>query len=146
MEQICTRCSFICPRSCRSPSVARQYLDRGALPREGQAHHHEAVAHQNHFVELDDLLDEVGHLLQVVLFQLVVDALVHGAVVDFGEVDAGTGRSLCRGRGAGEGQELRQVDVVDCSEHEDALAFGGELALQVAGGSQHGLDGAHTII
>mmetsp|Transcript_116650 Transcript_116650/g.161923 ORF Transcript_116650/g.161923 Transcript_116650/m.161923 type:complete len:212 (+) Transcript_116650:1266-1901(+) len=56
-----------------------------SLACEGQAHNHEAVSNNHHFVELNDFLSEVINILKVVNLELVLNARVKVSVVGLWE-------------------------------------------------------------
>ena len=44
------------------------------------------------------------------------------------------------------GQEFGQVDIIDGFEEQDRFILVHVLELEVAGSSQHGLDGPHAVV
>eukprot|EP00964_Phaeocystis_antarctica_P055483 scaffold32640_cov63-Phaeocystis_antarctica.AAC.1 len=119
----------------------------GGLTREGQPDDHEAVAHEEHLVDLEHLGDEGGHLLQPLLVEDGLHRAPEQVVVGGRQVDAReeVGRDAVEERHVGR-EELGQVDVGDGAQHQDGLVLVGELLLEVACRGEHRLDGAHAVV
>jgi post-segregation antitoxin (ccd killing protein) len=66
----------------------RQHLDARSLGSEWQANNHETMSHHNHFVELDDLHEHVGVVLQIHFVTDILHAPDHVLVVWLGEHSA----------------------------------------------------------
>lgn len=92
-----------------------QHINRCRFPGEWVAHNHKPVPNQDHIVDLDDLVQDVLVEGQVELGVLLGDFLYEMGVVDFWRADvreeiAGDARE----EGDIEGQELGNVDIIDC--------------------------------
>mmetsp|Transcript_11712 Transcript_11712/g.17848 ORF Transcript_11712/g.17848 Transcript_11712/m.17848 type:complete len:936 (+) Transcript_11712:4723-7530(+) len=124
-----------------------QHLEAVGLAGEGQAHNHESMPDNDHFVKLDGFHDEVRVLLQVVLLHAKLHAPDQVSVVGLGELHSREeiGSDVLEEREI-VSQELSQVDIVNGTKHEDAFILVDELSLQVTSSCQHRLDCSHTVI
>ena len=126
---------------------AAQHLEHLRLAAERIADEHEAVAHDHHLVHLRELLDEKVARLQVALRAYLAYVRVEEHVVGRGQRDARkqVGYDAVEERHV-VCQELGQVDVEYAAQDEYVLALVRVLELEVAGGGQHRLDGAHAVV
>ena len=101
------------------------------LAREWESDDHEAVAHEEHLVDLEHLGDEVSLLLQPLLFEDRLHGAPEQVVVGGRQVDAReeVGGDAVEERHVGR-EELGQVDVGDGAQHQDGLVLVGELLLE----------------
>eukprot|EP00967_Tisochrysis_lutea_P005318 scaffold6363_cov25-Tisochrysis_lutea.AAC.4 len=117
------------------------------LAREGQPHDHEAMPDQEHFIHLEHLGDEGRHRLQPHVIHNLTHRAAEVLIVGRRQLDA---RKEVGGDAVEEGnvvrEEFRHVDVPDRAEHQDRLVIIREGALQVAGGGEDRLDGAHAVV
>lgn len=58
------------------------------LPTEGFSHHHEAVTHNHHFIDLQDLLSKEVSDLQVHLSAVFINSFKQHSVVWFWKLDS----------------------------------------------------------
>ena len=105
------------------------------------------MAHEEHLVDLEDLGHERILRLQITLGHDALDGVEQNLVV--------RGRQLCAWEQVGGNavekrhivrEELGQVDVPNGPQHEDGLGVVRHCALEVAGRSEHRLDGAHSVV
>ena len=105
------------------------------------------MPHDDHFIQLDGLSEEVRRRLEVCVLAGNLHCVLHVVVVGLRQLDSWkeVGDDALEQRDI-MGQELAQVDVNDGPEHQDLLVLVGVPALQVGGRTEHGHDCAHPVV
>ena len=110
-------------------------------------HEHQAVSHEDHLVQLENLLEKHRRGLQVRLVARLRQRRAHVIIIRLGQLhpreeireDVVEQRHVRR-------QELGEVHVLERDEHEHGFVLVRELELDRPRRSQHRDDGAHAVI